>query len=347
MKNNLIKIYNDFVSNNFISYDEDQIKILNIFEKIWTQNQKINFFLNKEKFKGIYLYGKVGIGKTFLINLFINNIEKSKKFHFNHFMINLHAFVNNHNKKDFALEIYVKKLSKKYKIIFIDELHVFNIVDALLLKKIFYFFQKYKIFIITSSNYFPNDLYKNGLQREDFIPFIEHIKNNFKVLHLESFEDYRRQMLNQAKTYYSPINNKTINEFNKLFDRFVDKGEIHIRKIKTKSRSIRLEKCTANIAYCEFSELCVANLAHEDYKNIANEFSILFINKVPEFSDSESDQCRRFISLIDMLYEKKCSVVILAAKPINSLCNIQKLKNEFERTASRLYEMTIITSEIE
>ena len=152
-------------------------------------------------------------------------------------------------------------------------------------------------------------------------------------------------MLNQAKTYYSPINNKTINEFNKLFDRFVDKGEIHIRKIKTKSRSIRLEKCTANIAYCEFSELCMANLAHEDYKNIANEFSILFINKVPEFSDSESDQCRRFISLIDMLYEKKCSVVILAEKPINSLCNIQRLKIDFERTASRLYEMTIIASE--
>jgi predicted ATPase len=154
-------------------------------------------------------------------------------------------------------------------------------------------------------------------------------------------------MLNQAKTYFSPINNKTINEFNKLFDRFVDMGEIHIRKINTKSRTIRLEKCTANIAYCEFSELCMANLAHEDYKNIANEFSILFINKVPEFSDSESDQCRRFISLIDMLYEKKCSVVILAEKPINSLCNIQKLKNEFERTASRLYEMTIITSETE
>ena len=121
---------------------------MNHGEKIWTQNQKINFFLNKEKFKGIYLYGKVGIGKTFLINLFINNIEKSKKFHFKHFMINLHAFVNNHSKKDFALEIYVKKLSQKYKIIFIDELHVFNIVDALLLKKYSIFFKNIKFLLL-------------------------------------------------------------------------------------------------------------------------------------------------------------------------------------------------------
>ena len=90
---------------------------------------------------------------------------------------------------------------------------------------------------------------------------------------------------------------------------------------------------------------CQKASSRPPYKNIANEFSILFINKVPEFSDSESDQCRRFISLIDMLYEKKCSVVILAEKPINSLCSIQRLKIDFERTASRLYEMTIINSE--
>ena len=152
-------------------------------------------------------------------------------------------------------------------------------------------------------------------------------------------------MLNQSKTYFTPINDKTIGEFNKLFDRFAHQSEIHIRKIKTKSRTIRFERCTTNIAYCEFRELCMVNLGHEDYKNISESFSILFISNVPIFSESNSDQCRRFISLIDMLYENKCSVIMLAEKPINLLCSMPKLKNEFARTASRLYEMTIISLE--
>ena len=149
-------------------------------------------------------------------------------------------------------------------------------------------------------------------------------------------------MLNQSKTYFTPINEKTSKEFKKLFERFVDKSQIHIRKIKTKSRDIRFEKCTANIAFCSFSELCATNLGHGDYHNIAKAFNLLFINNIPLFEDSISDQCRRFISLIDMLYEQECSVVILADKPINKLCQINILDKEFKRTASRLYEMTII-----
>ena len=156
-------------------------------------------------------------------------------------------------------------------------------------------------------------------------------------------QDYRRQMLNQSKTYFTPINHATRLEFNKLFERFVDTSQIHIRKIQTKSRAIRFEKCTSNIAYCTFKELCETNLAHEDYSNIARAFSLIFVDSVPQFTDSESDQCRRFISLIDMLYHQQRSVVILAQFPINQLCQINKLSKEFERTASRLYEMTIIT----
>jgi cell division protein ZapE len=150
-------------------------------------------------------------------------------------------------------------------------------------------------------------------------------------------------MLNQSKTYFSPINHETRMEFNRLFERFVDTGQIHIRKIQSKSRAIRFEKCTTNIAYCSFGELCETNLAHEDYSNIARAFSLIFVDSVPRFTDSESDQCRRFISLIDMLYDQQRSVVILAQFPINQLCQINKLSKEFERTASRLYEMTIIS----
>ena len=181
------------------------------------------------------------------------------------------------------------------------------------------------------------------MQRNDFIPFIKLIEENYRVLHLDQMQDYRRLMLNQSKTYFTPINQETRKEFNKLFERFVDPSQIHIRKIQTKSRAIRFEKCTSNIAYCTFKELCEANLAHEDYGNIARAFSLIFVDSIPQFTDSESDQCRRFISLIDMLYDEQRSVVILAQFPINQLCQINKLSKEFERTASRLYEMTIIT----
>ena len=114
------------------------------------------------------------------------------------------------------------------------------------------------------------------------------------------------------------------------------------QKVKTKSREIVFNNCSANVALCSFDSLCAVNLAHEDYKNIASRFSLLFIENIPKFTDEFADQCRRFISLIDMLYEQNCSTVLLAATPITSLCRINKLVKEFERTASRLYEMTII-----
>lgn len=342
MKNkNISKVYNDFVRNNFISYDKRQEKLIEKINLVWGENKKFNFFSNYQKFDGIYVYGKVGIGKTFILNLFIQNTIKSKKIHFNHFMISLHAFINN-SIKEKALEIYIKDFSKNYKTIFIDELHIFNIVDALLIKKIFLLFKKYKVFILISSNFQPEELYKDGLQRSDFIPYINFILKNYKIINLEKVKDYRRQMLNQSKTYFTPVNSKTSKEFLKLFRRFVDNGEIHIRRIKTKSRYLRFEKCTSNILLSLFKDLCQTNLAHEDYSNIAKAFKLVFIENVPCFTESESDQCRRFISLIDMLYEQECSVVILAEKPINNICQISKLKKEFERTASRLYEMTII-----
>ena len=344
MIDSIEKYYNTFVENNFISYNQKQVDLLKNIHEVWTQSKRINFFSTIKKLQGIYVYGSVGIGKTFVFNLFLNFINSGKKYHFNHFMINLHAFINiNNNNKDTALEQYIKNISQKNKIIFIDEMHIFNIVDALLIKKIFILFQKYKIFTLVSSNFHPEELYKNGLQRNDFLPFIDLIKSSFQISHLNQRQDYRRIMLNQSKTYFTPINNETSFEFNKLFEHFVDKSQIHIRKIKTKSRSIRFEKCTSNIAYCNFNELCAVNLAHEDYLNIANAFNLIFISSIPQFIDSESDTCRRFISLIDMLYDQKCSVVLLAAFPINQLCKIKNLAKEFERTASRLYEMTIIT----
>ena len=334
--------YNSFVENHFINKDSQQIEVLQKIYNTWSNNKQNNYFFKQKKTKGVYVYGSVGTGKTFLLNLFYQNTKVGKKIHFNHLMNDVHNTINIKQGRDEKLEDYVKKLSKNINVFFIDELHIFNIVDALIVKKLFTLFDKYKIFVLVSSNFHPQNLYANGLQRPDFIPFIDLILSNFELIQLDNSKDYRRLALNHLKTYFTPINNETKEEFNKLFERFVDRSLLNSQKIKTKSREIIFDNCSANVSLSSFESLCAVNLAHEDYQNIASRFSLLFIENIPEFTDELADQCRRFISLIDMLYEQNCSTVLLAAAPITSLCKINKLIREFEKTASRLYEMTII-----
>ena len=334
--------YDGFVKNNFINNDTNQIAILNQLTCSLEEFNKNSFFFSKPKKLGVYVYGSVGTGKTFLLNLFSQFSKMGKKIHFNHLMNDIHEAVNLDSDKEKKLESFVKKLTKNIQIIFIDELHIFNIVDALIIKKLFHLLEKKNIFIMTSSNFHPDELYKDGLQRGDFLPFIQHLNENYKIISLNNDQDYRRLTLNQSKTYFTPIVKDTSDEFDKLFERLVDISSLTNKTIQTKSRKIEFTKCSANVALCKFDFICNTNLGHEDYKNIAKEFNLIFIEKIPIMNNDLADQCRRFISLIDMLYENKCSVVILAESPISSLCQVSALIKEFERTASRLYEMTII-----
>ncbi len=334
--------YKSFILNNFIKEDINQIDLLNKISYTWDQYNKNNLFFSKKKKLGVYVYGSVGTGKTFLLGIFSQHSKVGRKIHFNHLMNIIHEAVNsNKNKK---LETFIKEFCKDIKILFIDELHIFNIVDALLIRKIFLLFEENNIFVLTSSNFKPDDLYKDGLQRADFVPFIKHIMEAYDVIDVDSDQDYRRLTLNQSKTYFTPINKSTREEFNLLFERLVDISNLTTKTVKVKSREIKFTKCSANVAYCSFDFICNANLAHEDYTSIAREFKLIFIEKVPKMTNDYSDQCRRFISLIDMLYDNKCSVVLLAENPISSLCQITNLSKEFQRTASRLYEMTIMQS---
>ncbi len=342
MSFNVIDQYNSFVENNFIKSNKVQLDVLQKIDSSWNNNKKSNLFSVKKKIDGVYLHGKVGTGKTFLLNLFYQNSKVGKKIHFNNLMIEIHKAVNNTSNKDEAIEEYIRNLGKKFKLLFIDEMHIFNIVDALIIKKIFFFLSKYKIFLIISSNFHPEELYKDGLQRNDFIPFIDLIKQNFKVINININIDYRRETLNQSKTYFTPINKETEDEFVKLFNRFVEESHLTTIKVKSNSRVIEFNRCSSNILMTDFKKLCEQNFSHNDYINIAKTFKLIFLKNVPELNDNKKDSCRRFIGLIDMLYEQKCSIVILASKPISSLSTINSLSEEFERTASRLYEMTIV-----
>ena len=338
----VIDQYSSFVENNFIKSNKEQIRVLKNMSLVWQNYKKTGIFSNSNKKEGIYIFGKVGTGKTFLSNLFYQNSKVGKKIHFNNLMIQIHDVIKSSSNKETAIENYVKDIGNKFKILFIDEMHIFNIVDALIIKKIFFFFKKYKIFLLITSNFQPDDLYKNGLQRNDFLPFIDLIKNNYSIIDIHISTDYRRQTLNQSKTYFTPINKETSEEFYKLFNRFIDETHLTSVKIKSKSREIVFDKCSANILLTEFNKICDDYLSHEDYINIAKKFKLIFLKNVPELNDQNKDSCRRFISLIDMLYENNCSIVILASKPISTLNTVKSLNAEFKRTASRLYEMTIV-----
>ena len=342
MSFSVVDQYNSFVENNFIKSNDKQLDVLKKLSSVWLNSKKNNLFNKSIKKDGVYLHGSVGTGKTFLLNLFYQNSKVGKKIHFNNLMLEIHRIVKNSNNKDMAIEVFVKDLSKKNKLLFIDEMHIFNIVDALIIKKIFFLLKKYKVFIIISSNFQPDDLYKDGLQRNDFIPFINLIKNNFSIINININIDYRRQTLNQSKTYFTPINKETKDEFMKLFNRFVDDTHLTSITVNSNSRKIIFEKCSSNILMTEFKKLCEENYSHQDYINIAKNFNLIFLDNVPELNEQNKDSCRRFISLIDMLYENNCSVVILASKPITSLNTAKSLTEEFKRTASRLYEMTIV-----
>ena len=180
MKFNILDQYNSFVENNFIKKDLKQVEVLKKINEAWNKNKKI-FFSKKNK-KGVYLHGGVGTGKTFLLNIFYQYTKVGKKIHFNHLMNKIHMNINNNKTQNQKLDKFIKEFCANKKILFIDELHIFNIVDALIIKKIFEVFEKYKIFILISSNYSPKDLYKDGLQRSDFVPFINLINNNFEVI---------------------------------------------------------------------------------------------------------------------------------------------------------------------
>ena len=342
MSFNVIDQYNSFVENNFIKSNKLQIEILNKVNSIWKANKRNNLFSMNKKIDGVYLYGKVGTGKTFLLNLFYQNSKVGKKIHFNNLMIKIHDAVKNSSNKDEAIEEFIKDISRKFRLLYIDEMHIFNIVDALIIKKIFFFLSKYKIFSIISSNFHPDDLYKNGLQRNDFLPFIELIKNKYEIINININTDYRRETLNQSKTYFTPINQETKNEFHKLFNRFVDEVHLTTIKVNSNSREIEFNKCSSNILMTDFNKICEENYSHQDYINISKKFKLIFLEDVPEFNEEKKDSCRRFISLIDMLYENNCSIVILASKPISTLSTVKSLNAEFKRTASRLYEMTIV-----
>ena len=342
------------LQNKFIEYcntsnfeiNLNQIKIINSLEKFSAENfvtSLLKIFFNKKIKLGFYLHGDVGVGKTMLLNFYYNNLKfKKSKVHFNEFMINFHDFIFNNNEKDKGIENFVRALQKKSKLIFFDEFQVTNIVDAMILGRLFKKIFEKKISVIFSSNIQIDNLYKDGLQRDQFMPFLKILKENCYEQELLINEDYRINDKKVLNRFLYPINETTNFKLNKFFRELTKNKKKTKKIINIKGREFVIENFYDGIVKFNFEELCNRNLGSEDYLNISQNSKFILIENLPDFDENNSDQQLRFITLIDIIYEKKIPILISSKNSLDKLNSAQSLSQIFKRTISRLYELTSI-----
>ena len=340
-KNSLQNSFIEFCHSNKFEINNKQIEIVKSLEDFLNTKKKlINFFSPRDKYC-FYLYGSVGVGKTMIVSQVYQQVKAKKmKAHFNEFMINFHDFRHEESEEN-SITKFVKNLKKKFDLIFLDEFQVTNIVDAMILGKLFEKIFKENIKIIITTNTKITDLYKDGLQREQFLPFLELInkKSVQKELFLE--DDYRTQSQDKNQRIFYPLNEKTLFNINQNFRILTKNLKKEKKSINTKGRVFNLNNFYDGVARFNFKELCDKNLGAEDYLNLSRICNHIFIEEVPIFNDYNSNQQLRFITLIDIFYEKKVGLTVSMESEIARLGTSRKHAEVFKRTISRLYEMTL------
>ncbi len=338
----------------FISYCENQdlevnpnqiavIKKLKEYRHINFKSFFLKLFSKQQSKKGFYLHGGVGVGKTMILNFFYDNYDGKKlKQHFNEFMLAFHDFVHERKEKneENVITQFVKNLKSRATLIYFDEFQVTNIVDAMILGKLFDQIFKEDIKIIITSNTKISELYKEGLQRDQFIPFIKIMEEQSIEQELKIEDDYRKSIDNQNQKYFFPLNQETNFKINKFFRTITkDKKQSSIT-INVKGRNFKIENFYEGIVRFNFNQLCDQNLGAEDYLEIMKNCKFIVIDQVPQFNDINSNQQQRFITLIDIIYDKNLSLAVTASQNLDQFTSSRLLEKPFKRTISRLYELT-------
>ena len=342
---NLKKLFLDHCEIKQYEINQNQLDLINYLEDYYKNNFNRTFlnkiFNKKDNKLGFYLAGDVGVGKTMILDFFFNNLKKKKlRLHFNEFMIKFHNYIFENKDKENGINNFVKDLNKKAEIVYFDEFQVTNIVDAMILGRLFKRIFEEKIKVIFTSNVYIDDLYRDGLQRDQFIPFLKVLKKNCHQNELLISEDYRSSGNVNLKRFLSPIDKSTNFIVNKYF-RKITKGKKHTLKLlEINGRKLSLKNFYEKVIKFEFDELCNRNLGSEDYIKISENSEFIFISNLPNFSENNSNQQQRFITLVDIIYEKKIPLMITSEVNLDLIKSSKSLEEPFKRTISRLYELT-------
>jgi cell division protein ZapE len=290
---------------------------------------------------GIYLWGGVGRGKTFLMDLFFNTlpIERKRRAHFHRMMREVHARLRVlHNVED-PLDRVAADIAKETDVLCFDEFFVSDIGDAMILGRLMQGLFRRGVIVVATSNSAPGDLYAGGLQRERFLPAIRVLEESTEVLKLGGETDYRLLLLQEAGTFLCPADDVADRKLEKYFRGVAPADAADQTVVEVLGREIPARKCAKGIAWFEFEALCEGPRSQQDYIEIARWYPTVVVSGIPVLDADRENAARRFIALVDEFYDRRVKMIASAAVPIPSLYSGALLEFEFERTVSRLSEM--------
>lgn len=352
----LYSAYKDLIKNEDLAVDPHQLKILNELQSVYNhlltnsvslqQNSFASLFIRpkikEQKTIGLYIWGGVGRGKTFLVDFFYDQlpINRKMRLHFHRFMQLVHEELKTLEGISNPLHTVAKNLSKKTRLLCLDELHVIDITDAMLLARLFEYLFDLGVVLVTTSNFHPDELYKNGLQRERFLPAIDLLKRNTTVIEMTGEVDYRSKTLQEIGNYYLSSNPQSDQKLEQHFHK-LSGVELHQDRIDViiNNRHIPVKMWSANVVWFSFDNICNTHRSTKDYIQIATFFNTVLISNIPVMDNSMDDAARRFINMIDTFYDMHINLVVSADAEPEGLYVSTKLSFEFQRTTSRINEM--------
>ena len=293
--------------------------------------------------KGLYFWGGVGRGKTYLMDSFYESLpfERKMRIHFHRFMRRVHQDLDNLKGQANPLELVADSIAKEAQVVCFDEFFVSDITDAMILARLLEGLFARGVTLVATSNIVPDLLYRDGLQRQRFLPAIALLNLHCEVVNVDGGQDYRLRALEQAELYYSPLGELADQAIGATFNSLVAvEGEIKLAvDLDIEGRLIPSIKVAEDIVWFEFAAICEGPRSQNDYIELAREFHSVMISGVPIFTPANNDAARRFINLVDEFYDRSVKLAVTAAAPLYELYSGGRLGFEFQRTESRLLEM--------
>lgn len=295
----------------------------------------------KKPIKGLYFWGGVGRGKTYLMDNFYDSLpfDRKMRMHFHRFMHRVHHELTSLKGQKDPLKLIARQFASEARVICFDEFFVTDIGDAMILAGLLDELFKNQVTLVCTSNIIPDGLYDNGLQRARFLPAIALLNEHTEVVNVDGGVDYRLRTLENAELYHYPLDDEAQTSLQKSYDGLAVELGSHDTALEINGRIIQAYKHSDDVVWFEFKELCDGPRGQSDYIELAKEFHAVLIGNVPVLGVSTDDQARRFVNMIDEFYDRSVKVIISAEAAIQDLYSGGNLNFEFERTQSRLLEM--------